>query len=35
MIVGEGGGTTVAKVDDLGITNCGIGDFVFLSPYLN
>ena len=35
MIVSEGGGTTVAKVGDLGIADCGIGDFVFLSPYLN
>lgn len=31
MIVGGGGGTTVAEVDDLEITSCGIGDFVFLS----
>ena len=35
MIVGGGGGTTVAEVDDLEITSCGIGDFVFLIPYLN
>ena len=35
MIVGGGGGTTVAEVDDLEITSCGIGDFVFLSPYPN
>ena len=35
MIVGGGGGMTVADVDDLEITSCGIGDFVFLTPYLN
>jgi len=35
MVVGRGGGTTVAEVDDLEITSCDIGDFVFLSPYLN
>jgi hypothetical protein len=32
MIVGGGGGTTAAEVDDLEITSCGIGDFVFLIP---
>ena len=35
MIVGGGGETTVVEVDDLEITSCGIGDLVFLSPYLN
>ena len=35
MIVGGGGGTTVGEVDDLQITGCGIGDLVFLNPYLN
>ena len=35
MIVCGGGGTTVGEVDDLEITSCGIGDFVFLCPYLN
>ena len=35
MTVGGGGETTVAEVDDLEIRNCGIGDFVFLTPYLN
>jgi hypothetical protein len=35
MTVGGGGETTVAEVDDLEITSCGIGDFVFLIPYLN
>jgi len=29
MIVGGGGATTVAEVDDLEITSWGIGDFVF------
>lgn len=33
--VGGGGETTVAEVDDLEITNCGIGDFVFLTTYFN
>jgi hypothetical protein len=35
MTVGGGGETTVAEVDDLEITSCGIGDFAFLTPYLN
>ena len=35
MIVGRGGGTTDAEVGDLEITSCGIGDLVFISPYLN
>jgi len=29
MTVGGGGEMTVAEVDDLEITSCGIGDFVF------
>lgn len=32
MIVGGGGVTTVVEVDNLEITSCGIGDFVFLTP---
>lgn len=35
MIVGGGGEMTVAEVDGLEITSCGIGDFEFLTPYLN
>lgn len=35
MTIGGGGETTVAEVDDLEMTSCGIGDFVFLTPYLN
>lgn len=35
MTVGGGGEMTVAEVDDLEITSCGIGDFVFLTPCLN
>jgi len=35
MTVGGGGETTIAEVDDLEITSCGIGDFVFLTPNLN
>jgi len=35
MIVGGGGEMTVAEVDDLEITSCGIGDFVFLAQHLN
>ena len=30
-----GGGKTAAEVDDLEITNCGIGGVVFLTPHLN
>jgi hypothetical protein len=30
-----GGETTMAEVDDLEITSCGIGDFVFLTTHLN
>lgn len=30
-----GGETTAAEVDDLEITSCGIGDFVFLTPHPN
>jgi hypothetical protein len=33
--VGGGGETNAAEVDDLDITSCGIGDVVFLTPYLN
>lgn len=35
MIAGGGGETTVAEVDDLEITSCGIGDIVFLTPHLS
>ena len=35
MIVGGGGETTVVEADSLEITSCGIGDIVFLTPYLN
>ena len=35
MTVGGGGEATVAEVDDLEMMSCGIGDFVFLTPYLN
>ena len=34
MAVDGGGETTVAEVDDLEITSCGIGDFVFLTHIL-
>ena len=30
-----GGETTVAEVDDLEITSCGIGDLMFLIPHPN
>ena len=30
-----GGETTVAEVDGLEITSCGIGDLVFLTPHPN
>ena len=35
IAVGGGCKTTVAEVDDLEIRSCGIGDLVFLTPYLN
>ena len=34
-MVGGGGETTVAEVDDLETTTCGIGDFAFLITRLN
>ena len=35
MIVGGGGETIAVEVDDLEITSCGMGDFVFLAQYLS
>jgi hypothetical protein len=35
MTVGGSGEASAAEVDDLEITDCGIGGVVFLTPYLD